>query len=120
MPATPARPGNGADATGLRGAGLLVVRISVAPGAEDELNAWYDQEHVPEKLGIPGFLSVRRYHEATTPGRYLAVYDLDDVAAADVRVPPTEWTLRIKESWVTVERDVWIARGPTVARPADR
>jgi hypothetical protein len=41
---------------------------------EEEFNAWYDSEHLPERLAIPGFRSARRWvHERT----YLATYELD-------------------------------------------
>lgn len=102
---------------GLQGSGLLVVRIDVAEGWEGELDRWYDEEHVPEKLGIEGFLSARRYRSTTEPRRNLIVYDLAELAAADVRVPATPWTLRIKESWSSLERGVYRALGPTITRP---
>jgi hypothetical protein len=108
---------DGVDETGLRGSGLLVVRMDVDPGHAAEVNRWYDEEHVPEKLGIEGFLSVRRYSSPTNPARLLAVYDLADVSAADVRVPATPWTSRVKQSWLEVDRGVWSALGPTIARP---
>lgn len=99
--------------SGLRGQGLLVVRIDVAEGWEDELDRWYDEEHVPEKMGIDGFLSARRYRSTTDPRRNLVVYDLADPSAADIRVPATPWTLRIKESWAALDRGVYRALGPT-------
>jgi hypothetical protein len=108
---------DGVEQTGLRGNGLLVVRMDVAPEHAAEVNRWYDEEHVPEKLGIDGFLSVRRYSSTTHPARFLAVYDLADVSAADVRVPATPWTARVKQSWLAVDRGVWSALGPTTARP---
>ena len=108
---------DGVERTGLCGNGLLVVRMDVDPAHAAEVNRWYDEEHVPEKLGIDGFLSVRRYTSTTHPARLLAVYDLADVSAADVRVPPTPWTSQIKQSWLEVDRSVWSALGPTSARP---
>ena len=63
------------------------------PPLDDEggFNAWYDQEHVPLRLAVPGFLNARRYHAvpvpagaapatgAAPPRQYLALYDLDSV-----------------------------------------
>jgi hypothetical protein len=63
--------------------GLLVTFMN--PPADDEagFNAWYDQEHVPLRLAVPGFLSGRRYKvPADSPftnkqgPRYLALYEL--------------------------------------------
>lgn len=51
------------------------------PADEDACNAWYDEEHMPLRLGVPGFLSGRRYRAAGPEGpRYLALYDLESVA----------------------------------------
>ncbi|MFZ1908245.1 MAG: hypothetical protein WAU52_04100 [Burkholderiales bacterium] len=40
--------------------GLLAVWNDIAAEDEAEFNAWYDDEHIPERLGIPGILSARR------------------------------------------------------------
>lgn len=60
--------------------GLLFV-ISEPPAAfEEELNEWYEREHIPERAAIPGFLSALRFVAADRPRRYLAVYDLENHA----------------------------------------
>ncbi|HSA88622.1 MAG TPA: hypothetical protein VLF42_01870 [Burkholderiales bacterium] len=41
---------------------------------DEEFNAWYDTEHLPERLAIPGFRSARRWLRG---GIYLATYELD-------------------------------------------
>ena len=49
------------------------------PAMEEEFNAWYDTEHMQERLGITGFRSARRW-VADVPagaGKYLATYELD-------------------------------------------
>jgi hypothetical protein len=59
--------------------GLLVAMMN-PPADEDAFNSWYDEEHVPLRLGVPGFLSARRYRAAETDGpQYLALYDLASV-----------------------------------------
>ncbi|WP_345751038.1 DUF4286 family protein [Microbacterium rhizophilus] len=66
--------------------GLLMVQMEIAAEHEDELNAWYWEEHVPERLACPGFRSARRFRlessNAETP-KYLALYELDDVSALE-------------------------------------
>jgi len=50
------------------------------PQMEEEFNAWYDTEHLPERLAIPGFSSARRWIDpeaAAGTGKYLATYELD-------------------------------------------
>jgi hypothetical protein len=43
---------------------VLVVLSDPTEGAEDEYNAWYTTEHLPEVLDIPGFVSAQRYRVA--------------------------------------------------------
>jgi hypothetical protein len=61
---------------------LLMVEMDIAPEHEAELNAWYWEEHVPERLACPGFVSARRFQlEGHGAPKYLALYGLDDLAA---------------------------------------
>ena len=54
--------------------GLLLTLTEPPPAMEEEFNAWYDEEHLPERLAIPGFRSARRWISDRT---YLATYELD-------------------------------------------
>ena len=57
---------------------LITAWTHVAPAHEAEFNAWYDGEHVPGLVALPGFLLGRRYVcEGATP-KYLAWYDTAD------------------------------------------
>jgi hypothetical protein len=82
--------------------GLLAVWTDIAPEAEREFNEWYDSEHIPQLLGVPGFLSGRRYQAAEGEPKYLALYDLTDVevmksdAFRQVREQPTKWTEKMR------------------------
>ena len=40
-----------------KGHGLLMVYTDVPDDVEEEFNRWYDEEHIPERLAIPGVLS---------------------------------------------------------------
>ena len=91
---------------------LLWVTIDVRDGWENEVDRWYDEDHIPEKLAIDEFIGAHRYRSVDHPRRFVTLYELSDVAGADVRVPPTEWTTRIKEGWESVERSVWTLRDP--------
>ena len=44
-----------------KGTGLLMVWADVPAEKEDEFNRWYDEEHLPERMAIPGFLGGARY-----------------------------------------------------------
>lgn len=83
------------------GSGLLVVWTDVAPEFEAEFNQWYDTEHVPQLLGIPGFLKASRYQAVEGQPKYLAIYELADEnvlksdAFRQVRDNPTQWSRKI-------------------------
>lgn len=61
-------------------AGLLFVYTDVGAGpvAEAEYHDWYDREHGPARLRVPGLVSACRYQalDDLTP-RWLALYELD-------------------------------------------
>lgn len=62
--------------------GLLLTLTEPPPHMEEEFNAWYDGEHLAERLAIPGFRSATRW-VADVPrgaGKYLATYELDNLA----------------------------------------
>jgi len=59
--------------------GLLLTMTEPPPEMDEEFNAWYDTEHLPERLAITGFRSAKRWVADVAPGRgkYLATYELD-------------------------------------------
>ena len=61
--------------------GLLLTLTEPPAAMEEEFNAWYDQEHLAERLAIPGFRSATRWVADVPPGqgRYLATYELDSL-----------------------------------------
>ena len=63
------------------GAGLLAIWNAITPEQELQFNAWYDGEHIAERLALPGFLDARRYREAGATHRYCALYDTVSPAA---------------------------------------
>jgi hypothetical protein len=68
---------------GLRGSGMLITFMDIAPEHEAEFNAWYDGEHVAERVGIPGFVAARRFVSEEPHNRspkYLAFYETDNLA----------------------------------------
>lgn len=95
--------------------GLLLVMMEPEEGYADELNAWYDEEHLPERLSCPGFTAARRFEllEGSPEGqpRYLALYDLEsaEVLSSEAylaMVPPSEWSARLLPH-VKVTRNVY-------------
>lgn len=64
--------------------GFLLVFMNPPPAFDEEFNAWYDSEHVPERLSVPGFVTGLRYMNiAAGAPRYLAMYDLEGFGVLD-------------------------------------
>jgi hypothetical protein len=60
--------------------GLLFASFDFSPAYEDEFNDWYDLEHIPERLRVPGFLNAERWIAADNPKIAVATYDLDTLS----------------------------------------
>jgi len=63
------------------GPGLLAIWNAITPEQEAQFNAWYDGEHIPERLALPGFVQARRYRDTDAPHRYCALYDTESPSA---------------------------------------
>lgn len=92
--------------------GFLLVLMQPPPAFEDEFNAWYDTEHVPERVAVEGFESGRRYVCLDGYPKYLAMYDMVNEAVLDtesyLRVSgdrASPWTKRVT-SRVKVYRSI--------------
>jgi hypothetical protein len=87
-----------------KGDGLLMVYCDVAAEYDDEFNRWYNEEHIPERLAIPGVLNAARYRAVEGGPTYLACYELasPDAWYTDVwqeRLQhPTVWSKRMAPS----------------------
>lgn len=81
---------------------LITVWLDVAPQHEAEFNDWYNLEHLPQLIGLPGFISARRYKADDAPLKYLAWYDtLDESIETSpdfMRIVnhPTPWSQRMR------------------------
>jgi len=86
--------------TAKRGTGLLMVWADVPADKEADFNRWYNEEHLAERLAMPGFLAGARYEAVKGGPKHLAVYELESPAVLDsaaykrVQQNPTPWTKR--------------------------
>jgi hypothetical protein len=109
-----------------KGTGLLMVWADVPADKEDEFNRWYNQEHLAERLSIPGFLSGARYEAVKGGPRHLACYELESPAVLEseaykrVQAHPTEWTRRCGPGVIgtTYLRNVYTMIHPKALPPA--
>ena len=68
----------------------FIVLTNPVEGKESEYNDWYDRQHIPDVLNVPGFVSAQRFRLADTQmsrdgdraHKYLAIYEIetDDLA----------------------------------------
>ena len=85
--------------TAKKGTGLLMVWADVPADKEGEFNRWYNEEHLAERLAIPGFLNGARYEAVKGEPKHLAVYELESPAVLEsaaykkVAGNPTPWTI---------------------------
>ena len=66
-----------------KGTALLMVWTEVPAAKEVEFNRWYNEEHLPERMAIPGFLSCARYEAVKGSPKHLAYYELGNVAVLE-------------------------------------
>jgi hypothetical protein len=81
---------------------FLALWNGVQAGRHDEYEAWHSIEHMPERLGTPGFLAARRYRAADGDD-YFTLYEMETLAAlespdyAALMHAPTAWSLRMRQ-----------------------
>ena len=83
-----------------KGQGVLLVYMDLMdPKYEEEFNAWYNTEHLPELLALPGVLDAARYVATKGGPKYLAAYELASVDALQTpeykNRPRTPWGKRV-------------------------
>jgi hypothetical protein len=93
--------------------------MNVAPEAEADFNAWYDEEHLPALARVPGTLAARRYRSAEAGGgshRYVALYHLESPAVAQ----SAAWKAAVDTPWSAKVRPHFLDRVRILARRYDR
>jgi len=94
---------------------ILTVALSVPAAAEDDLAAWYTEEHIPMLLRVPGWRRIRRFRlvrAMDAPGPdFLSVHEL---AGPEVLADPgyreaisTPWRDRVVAAALRRERRVF-------------
>ena len=63
-----------------KGRGIFMVYVDIDAQHAQEFNEWYNKEHLPELLSVPGILSAARYEAIKGGPKYLAFYELESVA----------------------------------------
>lgn len=95
---------------------ILAVANSVPPQMEADMTAWYEQEHIPMLLDVPGWQRIRRYRligPAPLDGPGVGFLSLHELAGPSVLSEPgyraavsTPWRNRIVAGALSRERRV--------------
>jgi hypothetical protein len=56
---------------------LYIVRMDVDPATESAFNAWYNDEHLPALLQVPGVIAAYRYASLEGTPKFIAIYELE-------------------------------------------
>ena len=62
---------------------LLIAGFDYSTIAEEEFHAWYDTEHIPERMAVKGFINAQRWIGVDDPKFALATYDLESLRVLD-------------------------------------
>lgn len=90
--------------------GVLLIVNDIDADADEEMNRWYQEEHLPSRLAIRGFRRARRYHAIDGRPAYVAFYECDSVDVLfsheyrEKMANPTPWAQRILPRFHNVMR----------------
>lgn len=99
----------------LKGRGFLAIWHDIAREGEAEYNVWHTRQHMPERLGVPGFLVGRRYVDWNlTNQRYFTLYEaakLEIFSSDDYRARlnnPSPWSYRVQPNFLNFSRSACV------------
>ena len=97
---------------GSTGRGAITIWQDVRPEARADFFAWHNQEHIPERVSIPGFLRGRRYGALEGAPEFFTLYETAGPAVhtgADYLArlnSPSDWTKRMAPMMVNNVRSL--------------
>jgi hypothetical protein len=96
----------------LLGQAAVAIWHDIAPEGREEFYAWHGEQHMPERLGIPGFLRGRRYIAVKAGAEFFNLYEQQDMGVTTgpeylARLNnPTPWTLAAVKHFRNVARSL--------------
>src|ERR1700704_4523409 len=95
----------------LNGTAFLAIWNDIEPRGEAEFGEWHTREHMPERVGVPGFERGRRFIDGKrAKHRYFTLYEgttLDVFQSPAYRArlnAPTEWSMRVPPPFLNFVR----------------
>ena len=100
---------------------LYIVHTDIPDDVVAEYNEWYDREHLPRLVTVPGVVRARRYTAVTDNGpKYLTAYELTDRDAfespAGLQARKTPWTAKMRSLFKNTRRSMCRLMLPSVRR----
>ncbi len=97
---------------GLAGEGVVAIWNDIVPEGREDFYEWHNREHMPERVGIPGFRRGRRYVALHGAPEFFTLYETDSpqtLAGVDYLARldhPTPWTRRAVGAFRNVSRSL--------------
>ena len=96
--------------------GLLLMMTDIDPADETDFNRWYEEEHLEERMAIPGFINARRFTALEGGPKYLALYDLESPEVLQstsyrhvIGSGKSAWTRRMEGQFRNFKRNVYVS-----------
>ncbi|VVO19321.1 DUF4286 family protein [Pseudomonas fluorescens] len=77
--------------------GMLFVASDIDEVHESEFNNWYDSEHVPDRVRMPGVIKAARFKAVSGAPKYLALYWANSLSSFDG--PEYQHAFKNQTSW---------------------
>jgi hypothetical protein len=96
----------------LAGLGAVAIWHDLLPAAKDDFYEWHNREHMPERVGIPGFRRGRRFVAISGAPEFFNLYEADSPETLSGQDylnrlnAPTAWTQRVIPSFRNVARSI--------------
>ena len=89
-----------------------VVETDVKPEHEEEMNAWYNTEHLVGLSQVPGVISATRYLRLSGGPRFVACYELESPLILESKewlaVRHTAWSSRVRPMFFNTFRQHFV------------
>ena len=101
----------------LLGSAAMLLSFDVEADVIEEHDRWHTQEHLPERLSIPGFRRGTRWIATGGEPRYMVLYEVENLAtlaseAYQARLNnPTPWTTRMMSHYRGMNRGLCTVLG---------
>ncbi len=90
---------------------FLFVQTDVVPEMEEEFNHWYDEEHIPHLLKVPGVIMARRGRNTGNGQHYIAIYEHENLNVQHTEAyhaaVETEWAKRLRPYLRNFQRTIY-------------